>query len=67
MTGYKSQKINFMIFFSINIIYVQTSNPACLELEVKMMDWLAKLLGLPEHFLNSPNGTGAGVIQVSIL
>lgn len=30
-----------------------------------MMDWLAKLLGLPEHFLNSSPGRGGGIIQGS--
>ncbi|CAG9854375.1 unnamed protein product [Phyllotreta striolata] len=39
------------------------SNPACVELEVRMMDWLAKMLGLPEHFLNESEGPGGGVIQ----
>ncbi|CAH0557848.1 unnamed protein product [Brassicogethes aeneus] len=39
------------------------SNPACVELEVKMMDWLAKLLDLPKEFLNSSEGPGGGVIQ----
>ena len=28
-----------------------------------MMDWLAKMLKLPEHFLNSDPGPGAGIIQ----
>ncbi|KAJ8973712.1 hypothetical protein NQ317_009306 [Molorchus minor] len=39
------------------------SNPACIELEVRMMDWLAKILGLPGEFLNSSEGPGGGVIQ----
>lgn len=30
-----------------------------------MMDWLAKILGLPQHFLNSDSGNGGGVIQGS--
>lgn len=29
-----------------------------------MMDWLAKMLGLPEEFLHSSEGSGGGVIQV---
>ncbi len=40
----------------------QTS-PACTELETVVMDWLAKLLDLPERFLSS--GTGGGSIQDS--
>ena len=39
------------------------SSPACTELEMVMMDWLGKLLKLPEHFLFSSNGSGGGVIQ----
>ncbi|XP_059618566.1 3,4-dihydroxyphenylacetaldehyde synthase 2 [Phlebotomus argentipes] len=40
-------------------------SPACTELEVIVMDWLGKLLGLPEEFLNCHNGPGGGVIQGS--
>jgi len=39
------------------------SSPACTELEVNMMNWLGKLLGLPEEFLNCSEGPGGGVIQ----
>ncbi|KAJ6648547.1 3,4-dihydroxyphenylacetaldehyde synthase [Pseudolycoriella hygida] len=38
-------------------------SPACTELEVIMMDWLGRFLGLPETFLRSSGGTGGGVIQ----
>ena len=38
--------------------------PACLELEVTVLDWLAKMLGLPEDFL-SQSGEGGGVITGS--
>ncbi|KAF5298426.1 hypothetical protein FQR65_LT01204 [Abscondita terminalis] len=41
------------------------SSPACTELEVAMMNWLGKLLGLPEEFLNCSNGPGGGIIQGS--
>ena len=40
------------------------SSPACTELEMLAMDWLAKLLQLPDDFLSG--GKGGGVIQVSI-
>lgn len=43
------------------------ASPACTELEMITMDWLGKLLGLPEEFLNSSPGPGGGVLQVSIL
>uniref|UniRef100_A0A1I8HY23 Aromatic-L-amino-acid decarboxylase n=1 Tax=Macrostomum lignano TaxID=282301 RepID=A0A1I8HY23_9PLAT len=39
------------------------ASPACTELETVMMDWLAKALGLPDHFLFSSGGRGGGVIQ----
>ncbi|KAJ8679478.1 hypothetical protein QAD02_015265 [Eretmocerus hayati] len=41
------------------------ASPACTELEMVTMDWLGKLLGLPEEFLNSSPGYGGGVIQGS--
>ncbi|KAK9870420.1 hypothetical protein WA026_007991 [Henosepilachna vigintioctopunctata] len=41
------------------------SNPASVELELKMMDWLVKMLNLPEHFLNTSDGMGGGCIQNS--
>nr|BCT26320.1 aromatic aldehyde synthase [Euura sp. 'Pontania] len=41
------------------------SSPACTELEVVTMNWLGKLIGLPEIFLNSHDGPGGGVIQGS--
>ena len=39
------------------------TSPACTEVEMKMLDWLVKMLGLPEHFLSSSQG--GGVIQDS--
>ncbi|CAG2172287.1 unnamed protein product [Oppiella nova] len=39
------------------------ASPACTELEMQMMDWLAKMLDLPQHFLFSSGGKGGGVIQ----
>ena len=36
----------------------------CSELEMVMMDWLGKMLDLPEEFLFSGPGRGGGVIQV---
>ncbi|ENN76335.1 aromatic-L-amino-acid decarboxylase [Dendroctonus ponderosae] len=39
------------------------ASPACTELEVVMLDWLGKALGLPEEFLASSGGKGGGVIQ----
>jgi len=41
---------------------LQIASPACTELEMVMMDWLAKLLNLPQDFLSTEKG--GGVIQV---
>lgn len=49
--------------FSCN--FYQASSPACTELEAVVMDWLAKMIGLPNDFLHShADTTGGGVIQV---
>ncbi|KAJ8939238.1 hypothetical protein NQ318_015196 [Aromia moschata] len=41
------------------------ASPAYTELEVAMMNWLGKLLHLPDDFLNCSEGPGGGVIQGS--
>ena len=46
------------------VVELQASSPACTELEIVMMDWLAKLIKLPEAFMSS--GLGGGVIQVNV-
>src|ERR1700723_2232790 len=40
-----------------------STSPACTELETHVLDWLAKMLALPERFLS--NSAGGGVIQDS--
>uniref|UniRef100_A0A8C4HUM5 Aromatic-L-amino-acid decarboxylase n=1 Tax=Dicentrarchus labrax TaxID=13489 RepID=A0A8C4HUM5_DICLA len=39
------------------------ASPACTELETVMLDWLGKMLQLPEHFIAGTHGHGGGVIQ----
>lgn len=39
------------------------TSPACTEVEMKMLDWLVEMLGLPAHFLS--RSQGGGVIQDS--
>ncbi|KAM6935289.1 aromatic-L-amino-acid decarboxylase [Lycodopsis pacificus] len=39
------------------------ASPACTELETVMLDWLGKMLKLPEHFIAGTDGHGGGVIQ----
>jgi aromatic-L-amino-acid decarboxylase len=40
-----------------------TTSPACTELEMRVMDWLAEMLGLPESFRFATSTNGGGVIQ----
>ncbi|KAI7806955.1 aromatic-L-amino-acid decarboxylase [Triplophysa rosa] len=39
------------------------ASPACTELETVMLDWLGKMLKLPDDFLAGTEGRGGGVIQ----
>lgn len=43
---------------------MQAASPACTELETVMLDWLGKMINLPEEFLAGKDGQGGGVIQV---
>ncbi|XP_037791795.1 histidine decarboxylase-like [Penaeus monodon] len=56
-----------MLADAINCLgFTWASSPACTELEIVVMDWLAKMLGLPEHFLHSyKDSPGGGVIQTT--
>lgn len=40
-------------------------SPACTELETVVLDWVARMLGLPECFLSDGSTGGGGVIQGS--
>ncbi|KAJ8415694.1 hypothetical protein AAFF_G00402510 [Aldrovandia affinis] len=39
------------------------ASPACTELETVMLDWLGKMLNLPDDFIAGTAGQGGGVIQ----
>ncbi|XP_025916435.1 histidine decarboxylase isoform X2 [Apteryx rowi] len=54
-----------MLADAINCLgFTWASSPACTELEMNVMDWLAKMLGLPDKFLHHhPNSMGGGVLQ----
>src|SRR5947209_12020128 len=39
------------------------TSPACTELEIRVLDWLVEMLGLPHHFLST--SSAGGVIQDS--
>ena len=41
------------------------TSPAVTELEMRMLDWVAELCGLPERFRHDRAGPGGGVIQDS--
>uniref|UniRef100_A0A8C4Z105 Aromatic-L-amino-acid decarboxylase n=1 Tax=Gadus morhua TaxID=8049 RepID=A0A8C4Z105_GADMO len=45
------------------VIMPGAASPACTELETVMLDWLGKMLQLPEDFLAGTKGQGGGVIQ----
>ena len=46
--------------------FTWASSPACTELEIIVMDWLAKIIGLPDSFQHSASrGRGGGVIQTT--
>ncbi|CAF0811295.1 unnamed protein product [Rotaria sordida] len=46
--------------------FTWASSPACTELEAVVMDWLAKMIGLPNDFLHTnTDTTGGGVIQTT--
>lgn len=44
----------------------QASSPACTELETIVMNWLGKMIGLPDDYLNiGRNSKGGGAIQTT--
>uniref|UniRef100_A0A674ADG7 Histidine decarboxylase n=1 Tax=Salmo trutta TaxID=8032 RepID=A0A674ADG7_SALTR len=50
-----------------NIGFTWASSPACTELEMNVMDWLCKALGLPTFFLHHhPDSTGGGILQSTV-
>ncbi|XP_004687864.1 PREDICTED: histidine decarboxylase isoform X2 [Condylura cristata] len=57
-----------MLADAINCLgFTWASSPVCTELEMNIMDWLAKMLGLPEHFLHYHSGSqGGGVLQSTV-
>ncbi|XP_064421984.1 histidine decarboxylase [Latimeria chalumnae] len=57
-----------MLADAINCLgFTWASSPACTELEMNVMDWLAKMLGLPDHFLHHhPESRGGGVLQSTV-
>ena len=61
------KNFNFQIAGAIACIgFSWIASPACTELEMVTMDWLAEALNLPEVFMFKSGGHGGGVIQVNI-
>ncbi|XP_043288605.1 histidine decarboxylase [Venturia canescens] len=55
-----------MLADAINCLgFTWASSPACTELETIVMNWLGKMIGLPEDFLHRSEGCGGGVIQTT--
>jgi hypothetical protein len=40
-------------------VLLQITSPACTEVETVVLDWLARMLKLPEKFLSHTKGGGA--------
>ncbi|KAM3624806.1 uncharacterized protein V6R79_001853 [Siganus canaliculatus] len=57
-----------MLADAINCIgFTWASSPACTELEIHVLDWLCKALGLPSFFLHHhPGSRGGGMLQSTV-
>ncbi|XP_028562077.2 histidine decarboxylase [Podarcis muralis] len=57
-----------MLADAINCLgFTWASSPACTELEMNVMDWLAQMLGLPNFFLHHhPDSRGGGILQSTV-
>ncbi|KAH0813648.1 hypothetical protein GEV33_009144 [Tenebrio molitor] len=65
LTSYPSM-LGEMLSNAINCVgFTWASSPACTELEMIVMNWLGKMVGLPEEFLHRKGGSGGGVIQTT--
>lgn len=54
------------IIVSVILTYSQASSPACTELETIVMNWLGKMIGLPDTYLHTNSASkGGGVIQTT--
>lgn len=60
----ETNSLCFVALSKEHLILFQASSPACTELEMVVMDWLGKMLDLPQEFLFCSGGRGGGVIQV---
>lgn len=65
----KKQIVSIFRIYNIHThthINIQASSPACTELETIVMNWLGKMIGLPDEFLHmGGKSKGGGVIQTT--
>lgn len=56
-----------MLADAINCLgFTWASSPACTELEIVVMNWLGKMIGLPDDFLHlNSSSKGGGVVQTT--
>ncbi|XP_031788571.1 histidine decarboxylase isoform X3 [Nasonia vitripennis] len=55
-----------MLADAINCLgFTWASSPVCTELETIVMNWLGKMIDLPDDFLHQADGSGGGVIQTT--
>lgn len=59
------QRYTFLLHIFATYFCLQASSPACTELETITMNWLGKMIGLPDSFIHTKNGKGGGVIQTT--
>ena len=58
--------IGSMLEYTLNCVgFSWESSPALTEMEQLVLDWLADLFGLPEHFKFHSNTAGGGAFQGS--
>ena len=51
---------------AFNVVgFTWISSPACTELEMVVLNWMAQALSLPSVFLHGSGGKGGGVIQTT--
>lgn len=73
MHGYYPAPISYpsllgeMLANGINsVAFTWASSPACTELEMIVMNWLGKMIGLPDEFMHfNKNSLGGGVLQTT--
>ncbi|XP_061132516.1 histidine decarboxylase-like isoform X2 [Syngnathus typhle] len=67
MTSWPSMLVDMLANAIGCVGFTWASSPACTELEMNVMDWLCKALGLPHFFLHyHSDSRGGGIIQGTV-